>query len=1194
MRHFVVLFSMLLLLFPPALQAAREAQQLTFLPGQPLEPISPPLDDMTWRWLGHKRVLTIAQYGDPSPPLMQTGIDNTLTGIVPEVLQLMTQSLGLHVRFLHFTSRGQALAALSSGAVDSVLDIPGQRPYDAGKQMLSRALVPTRPVLIKNEQRAFSSPLIQRTLAVPEAFISGPQLRQQFPAAKLITYPDLKTALASVALGKTDGAIGNLLPANYLIERNFTNSLMIDSIQPLDAGGYHLLMRKGDSQLLKAVNSTLDSLPDNRREILLRRWDQGAIDRFVSTPLQLTGEEKEWLSSHTSVGILVTQFSAPFMLFDDAGHFNGITADILNLIHLKTGLRFIPHLEDGFDNVPGLLNEPDIDMVGAIMWSPERAKKVLLTRPFMYTPNVLIMAADRKDTTLHAGMTLAVPAGHQAIAWLLKYHPGVKVTEVGNATLAMQLVAEGKADAAINSLIGADYIIARYFPEKLRVTEILPVQDAAITLGIKRGDPELYSIMNKALAAIPPKMITDIITRWQGTPEAQFRTWSVYRSQFYLVALAAALLVITALIWVVSLRRRVRNKQQTQLSLQTELDFRDRLINGPPRPVYVIDEAGNIIRSNQAFTGFFSAGLQPLLELPLHDRRHPLSEIYYSLITPLAARSSRSEIMHEQYFLLDTGDGSRRISHWLTPYIDPRNQHAGWIGGWQDVTEYHRLMGDLSQAKETAELANRSKSQFLATMSHEIRTPLSAIIGLLELNVRGPRSPDPISLRVAYESAGSLMGLIGDILDMSKIESGRLELTPEWEKITTVTGPVIRVFDGLARQKSLTLTLHLLQPDPLEVFVDAVRLRQILANFVSNAIKFTMTGRIDVHVSLTQQEGQEQAWLDMRVQDTGVGIGSEHQQRIFRPFEQGGTDDAAGTGLGLSITSELVSMMGGTLSLDSLPGAGTTIGIRLTLPCRPSVHTEATTALSEPVLPGRILSVLVVDDHPANRLLLSRQLAVLGHRVVEAENGLLGWKQWQQQSLDVIITDVNMPVMDGLSLTRRIRDSQTEPVIIIGLTANAQVSERERCRAAGMDECLFRPLELSRLAAALQVLLPPVIKENTLETWVDIGALRQFLPDDPDSIVAFLQKVTEGGEQDLQQAQAMLARNDRKGLAGSLHRMAGTLQVLKVAHITDEILFLEELVEVGEENDILQTRLNDVQVSFQAFARSVEEWRQTD
>lgn len=1191
MRLIALLCAFLIVLFP-AFQTAGQAQPLEFLPGQPLDPISPPLDDMTWRWLGLKRTLVIGQYGDPSPPLMQTGIDNMLTGIVPQTLQLVTQSLGLHVRYLHFSSRKNALAALTSGKVDTIIDIPGPHPDAPDTLLKSRSLIPTRPVLIKNEQRAFSANTAQRTLAVSENFITEQQLHQHFPDAKLIFFPELKMALASVALGETDGAIGDLLPANYLIERNFTNSLVIDSLQPLEAGEYQLVMRKGETQLLKAVNITLDSLPADRMEMLLRRWDQGAIETFAGNPLPLTDVEKEWLSAHSSVGILVTQFSAPFMLFDDGGHFNGITADVLNLIHLKTGLKFIPHLEDSIENVQSRLDQPDIDMLGAMMWSPQRAKKVLLTRPFMYTPNVLVLPVNRVDGELHSGMKVAVPTDHQVITWLLKNHPGLEVVEVSSATLAMQMVAEGKVDAAVNSLIGADYIIARYYSGKLRVAEILPVQDAAITLGVKRGDPELYSIMNKALAAIPPKMLTDIITRWQGTPEAQFRTWSVYRSQFYLVALAAALLVMTALAWGISMRRRIRNKQQAQIRLQTELDFRDRLINGPPRPVYVINEEGNIIRSNHAFSQFFPADLQPLLALPLHDRRHPLSEIYYSLITHLEVKLSRSETMQEQDFVLDTGDSKRRINHWMTPYTDERNQHAGWIGGWQDVTEYHHLMSDLSQAKEAAELANRSKSQFLATMSHEIRTPLSAIIGLLELNVRIPRSADPVSLRVAYESAESLMGLIGDILDMSKIESGKLELSPEWGTITGVTGPVFRVFDGLARQKSLTLELHLTQPEPLEVYVDALRLRQILANFVSNAIKFTPSGRVTIHVSLTRPEMQEIARLEMRVQDSGVGISSEHQQRIFNPFEQGGADDAAGTGLGLSISSELVGMMGGTLSLDSLPGVGTTIGMMIDLPTRTAVQVDAAKLESHEVIPrGRMLTVMVVDDHPANRLLLSRQLAVLGHRVVEAENGLQGWKQWQQQKLDVIITDVNMPVMDGISLTRRIRDSQTQPVVIIGLTANAQVAEHERCVEAGMDECLFRPLELSRLEKSLHALLPSSMTQNALEEWIDMAALQQFLPDDPASILAFMQQVIAGGEQDLQNAQAMLAKEDREGLASSLHRLAGTLQVLKVAHITDDILYLEELVEIDEETEILQTRLLDVQANFRRFAQSVAKWQ---
>ncbi|MFZ4214126.1 response regulator, partial [Pantoea endophytica] len=1080
------------------------------------ETVGAELPGSTWRWLAMKRQLTVALYGSGLPPVTQYEYDDVLRGIIPELVQSLGQSLSLQVKFVHYGSREEALEALqeSHSSIDAVVAAPGKQPSLGPSVLITDDLLSPVPVMVRSDRAAKHHRPGANVIAVQEGLLSKEDLSTLYPDKEFTFYPDVKSALASVVLGKSDKALGDLIPVNFMIERHFANLLTLDSQVSTAIPGYRLYVRNDGTPLYHALNTVIQNISIAERELLLRRWDQGSVTAFLAKPLSLTREETDWIKNNPEVNILVSQFTAPFMLFDDRNNFYGITADVLNLIHLKTGLKFIPQREDYVNNAQKKLNDPALpmDMVGGVIWSPERAKQFLLTRPFMYSPNVLVMNEQDPSLPYHPGMRIGVPAGHAAVKWIREQYPAVKVTEIGNASLAMQELAEGKLDGVVTTMISADYIIARYYPAKLRIAGILPIGDAAVSLAVRRGAPELFSIINKALAAVPPKMYTDIISRWQGTPEAQFRTWTVYRGQFYLLAASAALLLITALLWGYANRRRVKANKLAEAKYQAELNFQDRLINGPPRPVYVFNNDGMIIRSNRAFRDFFSEEQHPLLTLPLQDRRNPLDDVFYSITSKWSDSGYETESVYESEFVLFNGFENRKIRHWITPYSDDQNRQAGWICGWQDITEYLQLLDEISHAKEAAELANRSKSQFLATMSHEIRTPLSAVIGLLELNVRDAAKPDPDSLRVAYDSAESLMGLIGDILDMSKIESGKLELQPEWLELRYITRQVTRVFDGLARQKGLMLNLHKNIPE-VEIFTDPTKLRQIIANLVSNAIKFTEQGQVDVNVDLIVNEQTQKAHITISVRDTGVGIDKSTQDKVFRPFEQGGANDAAGTGLGLAITAELVKMMSGTLTLDSIPSIGTCIKVELNADYRASAlslqHSENRQKKA------RAVSILIADDHPANRLLLSRQLTILGHNVAEAENGKIALEKWKSAHFDLIITDCNMPVMDGLSLSKSIRAATSDPIVILGLTANAQLSEKERCIGAGMNDCLFRPLELNRLSDTLNFYFHETENKSNLTDWIDFDVMRDFLPEDNTVFTDFLGKVFEEGEKDL-------------------------------------------------------------------------------
>lgn len=388
------------------------------------------------------------------------------------------------------------------------------------------------------------------------------------------------------------------------------------------------------------------------------------------------------------------------------------------------------------------------------------------------------------------------------------------------------------------------------------------------------------------------------------------------------------------------------------------------------------------------------------------------------------------------------------------------------------LTERESLLAELSEAKDRAEDSNRAKSVFLSTMSHEIRTPMNAIIGMLDIVLKKGRrgEHDLQALEVAYDSAEGLVGLIGDILDLSRIEGGHLDFNPEPVQLEKLIDNMIRVFRGLAIEKNIQLNRVLPAEAPYEVFGDPLRIKQVLSNMLSNAIKFTDRG--SVTLTLTQQEeiNTDNIQFVVEVQDSGVGIDASQQAALFQPFSQA-DNRRAGTGLGLYISRTICESMNGTLTLVSEKQVGTTVRATFSLPkVTYAVAACAPAAAEDEKLPA--LNVLVVDDNPANRILLAKQLAWLGQHAHLASGGDEALRIWADIAFDVVITDCNMPGINGYQLTGMIRRAEREqgrePTWIIGFTANAMHEIRARCLQAGMNDCLFKPCSISDLATALR------------------------------------------------------------------------------------------------------------------------------
>jgi signal transduction histidine kinase/CheY-like chemotaxis protein len=402
---------------------------------------------------------------------------------------------------------------------------------------------------------------------------------------------------------------------------------------------------------------------------------------------------------------------------------------------------------------------------------------------------------------------------------------------------------------------------------------------------------------------------------------------------------------------------------------------------------------------------------------------------------------------------------------------------GGTVGIRTDITEIKRTIDDLAAARDAAAAAGEAKSQFLARMSHELRTPLNSILGFAQVLLNDPRifADQKEHLQTLHDAARHLLDLVSGLLDLSKIAAGRLEMRPAptelqplLERCATLMGPEII-------RKNQHFQMDIQPGTPVAVMADAMRLRQLTLNLLSNAVKFTPPGG-DITLRTAALPGGKGVRLE--VQDSGPGVPAEQQHLLFRDFVQlaapsaSSNDPGTGTGLGLAIASQLAALMGGTIGCDSKPGEGALFWVELPLPdAKPHgpaamAATNAAGGLSPmPISQSAPLRVLVVDDVAANRLVARAMLTGAGHHVMLVEDGAAALAAVEHEHFDLILMDLQMPVMDGLEATRRIRllPPPRNSVPIVAVTASVLPEQVEACRLAGMDAHLSKPIDRESL-----------------------------------------------------------------------------------------------------------------------------------
>lgn len=876
---------------------------------------------------------------------------------------------------------------------------------------------------------------------------------------KLMTSND--ASLKAVSFSEVDAYIGNIAVATYIIKVNYLSNLKIVSrVENMDTN-VSIAILKENIILQNIIEKTLKHISMRERQVIVNKWfDKSTIP---TKKLQLTKDEKSWITSHPEIKVGIDTAWEPFDFINEKGNHDGMSADYLALISKKSGLHFVIEKHLKWSDVLSSAKNNELDMISALAPSKKRSSFLNFTDAYMQYAFVLATADLNRlvyDISDFKGKKIGVIESYITEDILKNKYKDIEVVKYPDMKALLKGVVSHEVDAIFDNAVSLAYHIKQQGYSHIKMVTI-GEHKRTITMGVTKDNSMLLQILNKSLKSISSQEHKVIRDRWVSL---EYEKATVDYILVYQILGLFSFFILGTWFWYRKLSQEVEKRKQSEAQI-------NMLIDTIPLNVIVSGYDGSVLRVNNFALKTFDI-------LAENISQYNVMEFYVDI----ADRENIIRTIKEEGKLQDRIVKVKRLDETqmnvmlsIMPIVYDSKQAL--LSIMLDLTERIEMEESLTQAKIVADKANKSKSEFLANMSHEIRTPMNAIMGFTELLSEQLEKPRLKTYTDIIQSAGNtLLLLINDILDLSKIEAGKLEINKKSVNIYDVVEEISSIFSITVGSKGLSILMDVDKNIPNSLLLDDIRLRQVLVNIVGNAVKFTEEGYIKISVYTTNVSNHlSKLDLTISVEDTGIGIVPEERERIFNSFEQQeGQDNRkfGGTGLGLSISKSLVEMMDGDIVVQSTEQQGTTFfvflyGVDISSTEVEKIDYHDDFSYRETCFdPAQIL---VVDDIEDNRELIIQNFKNTDIEIITANDGYEAIEQYKKETPALILMDIRMPNMDGYEAASQIK--QLSDVPIVALTASVMKDEYEQAKSENFDAYLRKPISREKLFLTLRKFL---------------------------------------------------------------------------------------------------------------------------